>query len=70
MLSTPQKTRLWLQMGISHGNNDNVLNIVIKDSAGRFIIDVEQKSLTKQQFGTVEDFPQFSQFEFPTINEK
>jgi len=35
----------------------------------RFIIDVEQESLTLEQFGPVKDFPQFSQFEFPTINE-
>ena len=51
-------------------DNDIDINLFINSTGGRFIIDVQQKSLTKQQFGSVEDFPQFSQFEFPTINER
>merc|ERR1711892_1581692 len=55
---------------IANPPEENSDNVTSSESFTRYIIDVEKQSVTPQGFDSPEEFPQFNQFDFPTINEK
>lgn len=61
---------LMLLENIANPPEENFPNTSYSQTFTRFIIDVENKTLGKETFEEVEDFPFFNFFDFPTINEK
>jgi len=54
---------------IANPPEETSANVTSSESFTRYIIDVEKQSVTPQGFDSPEEFPQFNQFDFPTINE-
>jgi len=55
---------------IAFPSEDISNNVTSSEAFTRYIVDVKSKTLTQEHFEAPEDFPQFDQFDFPTINEK
>jgi len=55
---------------MAHPPEETSGNITSSEDFRRFIIDVEKQSVTQQTFDAPEEFMQFNQFDFPTINER
>merc|ERR1712215_98631 len=53
-----------------HPSEETPSNATCTEQFSRYVIDLENLSLAKETFQEVEEFPQFNQFDFPTINEK
>jgi len=55
---------------IAYPPEEETTNATSSEAFTRYIIDVKQSSISPESFDSPEDFPQFNQFDFPTINEK